>query len=219
MVAQSTEPGAHVRNARQNKLRLTNRPQVFVLLPTVVILLCDVMVSGCPLTGLRLQEERQASGCRPTVSGNTTRRGNTSTTDYTSITSHVVQLCADWWISRNRAETGDLLRHSNPWCQTEDRLTVRQAWSVVTPLVRWFLSCPEKLICCFFFFPQQCFGLLGVNGAGKTSTFKMLTGDTSVTAGEAVLSSHRSVLVNNNNNNNNLYSGGQRHPKVFYSVF
>jgi ABC-type multidrug transport system ATPase subunit len=40
---------------------------------------------------------------------------------------------------------------------------------------------------CFF----QCFGLLGVNGAGKTSTFKMLTGDTSVTSGEAYLNSHR----------------------------
>jgi len=31
----------------------------------------------------------------------------------------------------------------------------------------------------------ECFGLLGVNGAGKTSTFKMLTGDTPVTAGDA----------------------------------
>lgn len=31
----------------------------------------------------------------------------------------------------------------------------------------------------------ECFGLLGVNGAGKTSTFKMLTGDIGVTQGEA----------------------------------
>lgn len=37
----------------------------------------------------------------------------------------------------------------------------------------------------------QCFGLLGVNGAGKTSTFKMLTGDTEVTLGEAWLKGHR----------------------------
>lgn len=31
----------------------------------------------------------------------------------------------------------------------------------------------------------ECFGLLGVNGAGKTSTFKMLTGDEAITAGDA----------------------------------
>ena len=30
---------------------------------------------------------------------------------------------------------------------------------------------------------RECFGLLGVNGAGKTSTFKMLTGDTLITSG------------------------------------
>jgi len=29
----------------------------------------------------------------------------------------------------------------------------------------------------------ECFGLLGVNGAGKTSTFKMLTGDETITSG------------------------------------
>uniref|UniRef100_A0A3B1K8P2 P-type phospholipid transporter n=1 Tax=Astyanax mexicanus TaxID=7994 RepID=A0A3B1K8P2_ASTMX len=40
----------------------------------------------------------------------------------------------------------------------------------------------------------ECFGLLGVNGAGKTSTFLMLTGDTSVTCGEAFLCNH-SVLT------------------------
>ncbi|RMC00946.1 hypothetical protein DUI87_22633 [Hirundo rustica rustica] len=40
----------------------------------------------------------------------------------------------------------------------------------------------------------KCFGLLGVNGAGKTSTFKMLTGDTEVTLGEAWLKGH-SVLT------------------------
>uniref|UniRef100_A0A8C2EIU1 P-type phospholipid transporter n=1 Tax=Cyprinus carpio TaxID=7962 RepID=A0A8C2EIU1_CYPCA len=33
----------------------------------------------------------------------------------------------------------------------------------------------------------ECFGLLGVNGAGKTSTFRMLTSDTRITYGEAFL--------------------------------
>lgn len=40
----------------------------------------------------------------------------------------------------------------------------------------------------------ECFGLLGVNGAGKTSTFRMLTGDTPITCGEAFLN-HHSVLT------------------------
>ncbi|TSK45874.1 ATP-binding cassette sub-family A member 1 [Bagarius yarrelli] len=41
--------------------------------------------------------------------------------------------------------------------------------------------------------PGECFGLLGVNGAGKTSTFKMLTGDCAVTSGEAFLA-RKSIL-------------------------
>lgn len=32
---------------------------------------------------------------------------------------------------------------------------------------------------------SECFGLLGVNGAGKTSTFKMLTGDENISSGQA----------------------------------
>ncbi len=33
----------------------------------------------------------------------------------------------------------------------------------------------------------ECFGLLGINGAGKTSTFKMLIGDELVSSGEALI--------------------------------
>ncbi|KAH3872038.1 phospholipid-transporting ATPase ABCA3-like isoform X2 [Dreissena polymorpha] len=36
----------------------------------------------------------------------------------------------------------------------------------------------------------ECFGLLGVNGAGKTSTFKMLTGDETLTSGAAFLNGY-----------------------------
>lgn len=35
----------------------------------------------------------------------------------------------------------------------------------------------------------ECFGLLGVNGAGKTTSFKMITGDVSITRGDAFLNS------------------------------
>lgn len=47
----------------------------------------------------------------------------------------------------------------------------------------------HKLTSVLLFF--QCFGLLGVNGAGKTSTFKMLTGDSVVSKGEAFLAGKR----------------------------
>lgn len=33
----------------------------------------------------------------------------------------------------------------------------------------------------------ECFGLLGVNGAGKTSTFRMLTGELAPTGGDALV--------------------------------
>jgi len=34
---------------------------------------------------------------------------------------------------------------------------------------------------------SECFGLLGVNGAGKTSTFKMITGDVFITHGDVFI--------------------------------
>ncbi|KAG1680694.1 ATP-binding cassette sub-family A member 1 [Nymphon striatum] len=49
----------------------------------------------------------------------------------------------------------------------------------------------------------ECFGLLGVNGAGKTSTFKMLTGDINVTAGNAYLNGY-SILNDIDNVRQNL---------------
>ncbi|XP_068921390.1 phospholipid-transporting ATPase ABCA3-like [Petaurus breviceps papuanus] len=41
----------------------------------------------------------------------------------------------------------------------------------------------------------ECFGLLGFNGAGKTSTFKMLTGENTITSGDAFING-KSILNN-----------------------
>ncbi|XP_072455433.1 phospholipid-transporting ATPase ABCA3-like isoform X2 [Notamacropus eugenii] len=42
---------------------------------------------------------------------------------------------------------------------------------------------------------SECFGLLGFNGAGKTSTFKMLTGENFITSGDAFING-KSILKN-----------------------
>lgn len=47
----------------------------------------------------------------------------------------------------------------------------------------------------FFVFSGEVIGLLGHNGAGKSTTIKMITGDSKPTAGE-VSDTHRRVLMN-----------------------
>jgi ABC-type glutathione transport system ATPase component len=49
---------------------------------------------------------------------------------------------------------------------------------------------------------SECFGLLGVNGAGKTSTFKMITGDEYITEGDVYLNNSN---IKNDLKNVNLY--------------
>lgn len=45
---------------------------------------------------------------------------------------------------------------------------------------------------------SECFGLLGVNGAGKTSTFKMITGDELITSGEAYFNFKQQIGLKSN---------------------
>lgn len=54
---------------------------------------------------------------------------------------------------------------------------------------RRYLKAVDQL--CFSVERGECFGLLGVNGAGKSTTFSMLTGKTEVTAGDAFFNGHR----------------------------
>ncbi|CAF4430975.1 unnamed protein product, partial [Adineta steineri] len=49
----------------------------------------------------------------------------------------------------------------------------------------------------------ECFGLLGVNGSGKTTTFKMLTGEVSMTDGNASINNF-SVIKQLNKVHQNL---------------
>ena len=39
----------------------------------------------------------------------------------------------------------------------------------------------------FYLIYFQCFGLLGINGAGKTTSFKMITGEIRPSGGAAIL--------------------------------
>ncbi|KAK3793768.1 hypothetical protein RRG08_043414 [Elysia crispata] len=54
------------------------------------------------------------------------------------------------------------------------------------------LGCSEPAVnhLCIGVPQAQCFGLLGVNGAGKSTTFKMLTGNLSVTSGDAFIAGY-----------------------------
>lgn len=60
---------------------------------------------------------------------------------------------------------------------------------VVEDLRRWFFSKCKKFPAVkgisFSVNHGECFGLLGVNGAGKTSTFSMLTGELVASGGKA----------------------------------
>jgi ABC-type multidrug transport system ATPase subunit len=39
----------------------------------------------------------------------------------------------------------------------------------------------------------ECFGLLGINGSGKSTTFKMLTGEISMTDGNAFINNYNVI--------------------------
>lgn len=57
--------------------------------------------------------------------------------------------------------------------------------SVAVDLYGIFIMFKVSVLNLCLHFRSECFGLLGINGAGKTSTFKMFTGDEQISSGEA----------------------------------
>ncbi|KAM8731035.1 retinal-specific phospholipid-transporting ATPase ABCA4a isoform 2-T2 [Acanthopagrus schlegelii] len=74
--------------------------------------------------------------------------------------------------------------------KTKDILRVRDLSKTYTGTI---IPAVDRI--CVGVSPGECFGLLGVNGAGKTTMFKMLTGDIDVTSGEASVAGH-CILTN-----------------------
>lgn len=54
--------------------------------------------------------------------------------------------------------------------------------------------------------PGECFGLLGVNGAGKTTIFRILTGDIFPSRGNAFIQTNTFHKLSSNINKVNMYT-------------
>jgi ATP-binding cassette, subfamily A (ABC1), member 3 len=74
------------------------------------------------------------------------------------------------------------------WPSTKFVLELKSKISLKAQTESFFLSKASinfKTLLTIYLLRSECFGMLGVNGAGKTSTFKMLTGDETISSGEA----------------------------------
>jgi ATP-binding cassette subfamily A (ABC1) protein 3 len=95
--------------------------------------------------------------------------------------------------SRLEKEYGDLSKDSDV-CDEEDRVANLRETSLKNQEIFMVDSLKKKYAnfmavkgISFGMKSSECFGLLGVNGAGKTSTFKMITGDEIITFGDAFI--------------------------------
>uniref|UniRef100_A0A3B4ZBY1 ATP binding cassette subfamily A member 7 n=1 Tax=Stegastes partitus TaxID=144197 RepID=A0A3B4ZBY1_9TELE len=100
-----------------------------------------------------------------------------------------------WWVEPEMAPLGP---EDEDVAKERERVKSGKAQSDILTMmdlskVQPTYKCKTEIVCVVVHLPN-CFGLLGVNGAGKTSTFRMLTGDTPITHGEAFLN-HYSVLT------------------------
>ena len=75
-------------------------------------------------------------------------------------------------------------------------IPLKQPYNIGVNLINdghFFSALTNKIFAKFEWFLysfHQCFGLLGINGAGQTTTFQMITGDLSPSAGAALMKGH-----------------------------
>nr|UOU03312.1 ATP-binding cassette subfamily A3-1 [Brachionus rubens] len=85
-------------------------------------------------------------------------------------------------------EHGDIQKDDDV-TQEETRISNKKylddEFFVVNGLTKYYSNFMAVKGISFTLKPSECFGLLGVNGAGKSTSFKMLTGDEIITKGEA----------------------------------
>ncbi|CAI5452156.1 unnamed protein product [Caenorhabditis angaria] len=100
----------------------------------------------------------------------------------------------------NSVEDSDVIAEKQ---KVKTLLQNSQDYSLISDnLVKWYGNFNAVKGVNFHLKSKECFGLLGVNGAGKTSTFQMLTGENSITSGDA--------FVNGWSVKNNWREAGQR---------
>ena len=74
--------------------------------------------------------------------------------------------------------------------QKMSNATPHEAAVIVKDIKKWYGNFNAVKGINFHVNQGECFGLLGVNGAGKTSTFQMLTGENSVSEGDAFINGY-----------------------------
>ncbi|TKR67155.1 hypothetical protein L596_023350 [Steinernema carpocapsae] len=86
----------------------------------------------------------------------------------------------------NSIEDSDVLEEK----KIVQNMTSHEHTIIVDNLKKWYGSFNAVKGVSFHVDIRDCFGLLGVNGAGKTSTFQMLTGENAISEGDALINGY-----------------------------
>ncbi|XP_063234389.1 phospholipid-transporting ATPase ABCA3-like [Bacillus rossius redtenbacheri] len=82
-------------------------------------------------------------------------------------------------------EDSDVLEEQEKIRSTDIQILNKEYKLLMVDITKFYGNFPAVKRMCVGVKSGECFGLLGVNGAGKTSTFKMLTGDETISSGDA----------------------------------